>query len=172
MLFSVAGLPAITGPPSPKHTFVSLFAEARSKWASLSSLLRTGAANSCSERERRLSIVATLIDGGGAGVDGRSHRQDPPPRPAGRACSPREILWPRFLSDPTFLRRYREFYWTRSLLGLLYNRYVDFSDTDYCLQDDIIPIGGFVPTTKASPLKPSALPAAAGWPSIAATAVS
>jgi hypothetical protein len=81
----------------------------------------------------------------------------PPDEPAHRVksslvCKP----WLCHLSDPTFLRRYREFYRTPPLLGFLYNLYidVDFSDDDYC-QDDIS-IGGFVPTTKASPLNPPA----------------
>jgi hypothetical protein len=82
----------------------------------------------------------------------------PPDEPAHRVksslvCKP----WLCHLSDPTFLRRYREFYRTPPLLGFLYNLYidVDFSDDDYC-QDDIS-IGGFVPTTKASPLNPPVL---------------
>ncbi|TVU40695.1 hypothetical protein EJB05_14165, partial [Eragrostis curvula] len=80
----------------------------------------------------------------------------PPEEPAhlvraSLVCKP----WLRRLSDPAFLRRYREFHRTPPLLGFLHN----LLDED---EDDSVTVG-LVPTTAASPLSPPALGCTSSW---------
>ncbi|TVU00358.1 hypothetical protein EJB05_54218, partial [Eragrostis curvula] len=75
----------------------------------------------------------------------------PPEEPAhlvraSLVCKP----WLCLLSNPTFLRWYREFHRTPPLLGFFHNLFIDYDEDDSVIAE-------FVPTTAASPLSPSAL---------------